>query len=159
MTYGFGSIYQRSRDGIWVASVDLPRSRGEQRRRKTFTSTRREVALAKLVAYREEHPPQLYRGRDAYLQDARQQGTHTDAQWWALVRAAERICFYCGTETNCDLEATGDPRQVQRDHLVPLSRGGSDHIDNIVVSCRSCNLDKGTMTAGEFLNWKAAQRG
>ncbi len=29
------------------------------------------------------------------------------------------------------------------DHYVPLSAGGSDELDNMVLSCRFCNMDKG----------------
>jgi len=29
------------------------------------------------------------------------------------------------------------------DHVIPLSRGGSDHPSNMVVACRPCNLKKG----------------
>jgi 5-methylcytosine-specific restriction endonuclease McrA len=34
-------------------------------------------------------------------------------------------------------------RELNIDHVLPRSRGGSDSWDNLVVSCRSCNLKKG----------------
>lgn len=37
------------------------------------------------------------------------------------------------------------------DHVLPLSRGGCNQIDNIVVSCADCNLHKGTKTPLEFV--------
>lgn len=47
-------------------------------------------------------------------------------------------CQYCGrSPTHRDLNV---------DHVVPRSRGGQDSWENLVVSCRSCNLRKGRRT-------------
>jgi 5-methylcytosine-specific restriction endonuclease McrA len=53
------------------------------------------------------------------------------------------VCFYCESEIE------QNKRHV--DHKIPLSRGGSHSIENLVISCASCNLKKGTMTDAEFL--------
>jgi 5-methylcytosine-specific restriction endonuclease McrA len=55
----------------------------------------------------------------------------SDAQWAAL-RAAWGGCAYCG--------ASGTP--LQRDCVLPLSRGGRYTLGNIVPVCRSCNASK-----------------
>jgi 5-methylcytosine-specific restriction endonuclease McrA len=44
-------------------------------------------------------------------------------------------CQYC-----CEKFKVGD---LTLDHVVPLSRGGWDGWDNVVVACRSCNNKKG----------------
>jgi len=49
-------------------------------------------------------------------------------------------CAYCGAE---DV-----PLEVE--HIVPKSRGGSDRVSNLTISCRDCNLAKGNKTAAEF---------
>jgi 5-methylcytosine-specific restriction endonuclease McrA len=41
------------------------------------------------------------------------------------------------------------------DHVVPVSRGGSSTLDNLVTACLACNLAKSTMTPKE---WRAQQR-
>ncbi|HEX7806967.1 MAG TPA: HNH endonuclease signature motif containing protein [Cellulomonas sp.] len=55
----------------------------------------------------------------------------TDEQWAAL-RAAWGGCAYCG--------ATDRP--LQRDCVLPISRGGRYTLDNIAPACGSCNASK-----------------
>ena len=51
-----------------------------------------------------------------------------------------RKCAYCGK--------TGVPLEVE--HIVPKSRGGTDRVSNLTISCRACNVEKGDQTAEEF---------
>jgi HNH endonuclease len=55
----------------------------------------------------------------------------TDAQWVAL-QAAWSGCAYCG--------AVDVP--LQRDCVLPISRGGRYTLGNVVPACRSCNTSK-----------------
>lgn len=55
----------------------------------------------------------------------------TDIQWMAL-QEAWRGCAYCG--------AAGVP--LQRDCVLPISRGGRYTLANVVPACRSCNTSK-----------------
>lgn len=50
-------------------------------------------------------------------------------------------CQYCGRRPGV--------RALNIDHVVPRSRGGRDCWDNLVVSCRVCNLKKGRRTPTE----------
>ncbi len=40
----------------------------------------------------------------------------------------------------------------QVEHSIPLSRGGTDHLNNLFPACITCNQEKGTMTGREFLS-------
>ena len=51
-----------------------------------------------------------------------------------------RNCVYCGV--------MGVPLQVE--HINPKSRGGTNRVSNLTISCHGCNTEKGTMTAEEF---------
>ena len=42
-----------------------------------------------------------------------------------------RVCKTCGTN-----------RILTLDHIIPVSRGGVDHVENLQVLCRSCNSKK-----------------
>jgi len=55
-------------------------------------------------------------------------------------------CTYCNVKTT---SAKG-PRQKNYDHVVPYSKGGGRGTDNIVVSCRTCNLQKGNKYVDEW---------
>ena len=45
-------------------------------------------------------------------------------------------CHYCGNKT-IDLEI---------DHVIPLSKGGSNKQGNLVLACQKCNREKGDNT-------------
>lgn len=61
-------------------------------------------------------------------------GSHTADDVIAQRMRQRGRCFWCG----CSL-----PKGYHVDHVVPLSRGGSDGPENLVISCPSCNLSKG----------------
>jgi 5-methylcytosine-specific restriction endonuclease McrA len=57
-----------------------------------------------------------------------------------LLEKFGRRCIYCGrAETAFEI-----------DHVVPRSRGGSDRVSNLALSCHDCNRAKGDQTAAEF---------
>jgi 5-methylcytosine-specific restriction endonuclease McrA len=66
--------------------------------------------------------------------------------WGEMIAESAGACFYCGSLT-VDLEA---------DHVVPVSRGGSSLQWNFVVSCRSCNRKKSDLTGREFVRMPSA---
>lgn len=53
----------------------------------------------------------------------------------ALFRRDLNVCLYCGNGF-----ADGE---LTRDHVVPLSRRGTDAWDNVVAACKRCNHHKG----------------
>ncbi len=69
------------------------------------------------------------------LQVARAKGTHTEQDWFDLLGVVGKTCGRCGTSDN-----------VIKDHIVPLSFGGSDGLENIQPLCVSCNSQKGSDT-------------
>jgi 5-methylcytosine-specific restriction endonuclease McrA len=49
-------------------------------------------------------------------------------------------CAYCGKETD----------RWEVDHIIPRSRGGSNRISNLALSCHGCNQEKADRTAAEY---------
>jgi len=57
-----------------------------------------------------------------------------------LLQKFGRKCAYCGKK---DV-----PLEIE--HIIPKSRGGSDRVSNLTISCHECNQAKGNQTAEEF---------
>ncbi len=75
---------------------------------------------------------------------------------WLRTVASERqnhFCCYCGRETN---DIVDHDMQATLDHLVPVSKGGQDTLENSVMACAKCNRKRGNENAEEF--WEKRQR-
>lgn len=89
------------------------------------------------------------KSRQERIEKARAIATHTKEQWQALVAFCGGRCLCCGSVG-----------PITKDHVVPVSSGGSDGIDNLQPLCTACNSGKSgnadyrTSVAGfeEFLN-------
>jgi 5-methylcytosine-specific restriction endonuclease McrA len=55
----------------------------------------------------------------------------TDAEWSALLVAWDGCAYCCASDGS-----------LQRDCVLPISRGGRYTLDNVVPACRSCNTSK-----------------
>ena len=53
-----------------------------------------------------------------------------------------RKCPYCGIYLT--------DQNVEEDHKIPVSRGGTNAPSNLQLTCRNCNRRKGNMTDEEF---------
>ena len=54
-------------------------------------------------------------------------------------------CSYC----NIDLKG----REVHLDHIIPISYGGQNSLDNFTLACEFCNRAKLNWSVDEFLEW------
>lgn len=118
--------------------ADLARSRAANAARYAANPTRQRMWND---AWRRAHPEQVQAGREA--RRSRQLGAFglfTAQEWREKCELFANLCAYCG-----------EARPLTVDHKMPLSRGGSNDITNIVPSCKRCNSKKGTRTATEYL--------
>jgi 5-methylcytosine-specific restriction endonuclease McrA len=60
-----------------------------------------------------------------------------------MIEDQSNECFYCVTEVSITAH--------HKDHLIPLAMWGPNHIDNIVIACSSCNLEKGAKDPLHFI--------
>jgi 5-methylcytosine-specific restriction endonuclease McrA len=73
-------------------------------------------------------------------------GSYTMEELHDLWHKQNGFCFYCGELLYKTLNSV-----YHVEHKIPISRGGSNNISNIALSCEECNLRKGTRTHEEFL--------
>lgn len=67
---------------------------------------------------------------------------HSYNDWLLRLKTFGYRCFWCEKPVT---EVT-----AHKDHLQPLSRGGTDKITNIVPACMPCNSRKGMMNEEEY---------
>lgn len=50
-----------------------------------------------------------------------------------ILRSQNNLSILCGKP----------PVEPTLDHIIPVSKGGTDHSDNLQVACQSCNSERG----------------
>jgi 5-methylcytosine-specific restriction endonuclease McrA len=79
---------------------------------------------------------------------ANAQGEFSAEDWRQKLAYYGYKCRFCGIHKNDTPEGW-----LEADHAIPLSRGGTNWISNIVPACKSCNCSKGTRTFKEFMGY------
>ena len=133
--HGTGSLVERN--GMWVARVNLANGKKAVRIRRT-----REDGEAAIREMMEKHRDELgyhYRltleGKPAPLNHVRRRSVSPRRRWEVLERDGHR-CQYCG--------APAPEVRLVADHVIPVSEGGSNELDNLITACWDCNAGKGT---------------
>ena len=60
-------------------------------------------------------------------------------------------CQGCGVKTNRDGDWFSHPLYPNKDHIIPLDKGGHDALYNLQTLCRKCNGSKHTKDNDEFM--------
>ncbi len=116
---------------------------------RQYHAKNRTERVAKIAEYRRNNPDKLRLAKSRWNQAhpeavramdmakthrrrtrKRENGVYRIDQGY-LVRLLNQPCFYCGENGNMTL-----------DHVVPIARGGTHGIGNLVPACRSCNSSK-----------------
>lgn len=58
-------------------------------------------------------------------------------RWW-LDQVNAGICYYC--------EEKFEKEELTADHKIPVSKGGKSTKSNIVIACKTCNINKKAKT-------------
>lgn len=66
-----------------------------------------------------------------YARERGATGSHTLDQWEQLKDSYGNKCAFCN-----------QTKKLTKDHIIPLSKGGTDYIENIQPLCKNCNSKK-----------------
>jgi len=103
---------------------------------------------AQIAAYHRAHPDIVRAKREKHRALRKgAAGFFTAEEWQQLVIEYDHGCNYCGVIG-----------PLEQDHRVPLARGGTNWIENILPACRGCNARKHLLTEDEFRARLAAER-
>jgi hypothetical protein len=78
------------------------------------------------------------------------EGKHTVQDISKLYKRQDGCCIYHGLNPRCHGELADS---YHADHIIPLTRGGSNWPDNIQLLCPHCNISKGNKTHEEYVSW------
>lgn len=103
--------------------------------RKRVYQERKSELHAKQLAYMRTDRGKMLAAKHRHNRRARNQsviiGAYTPKELLALKEVFDNLCAYC-----CDKTAKS------LDHFIPVSKGGSDCLGNLLPCCRSCNSSK-----------------
>ena len=140
---------RESKRRYYVNNADELRAKQRSQNRRKYAADPR----AALDYYKQWRERNLERAR-AYVRvsgnkrRAASAGRHfTFAEWEELLRHHAGHCAYCGLT-----------ERIEADHRIPLCRGGSNEISNILPACRHCNRRKHRRTEEEFRALLQAER-
>ena len=87
-----------------------------------------------VVSQYESRHPEIKQARKARYRSrlVNAKGSYTVEEWRERVLQFSSRCAYCGKKS----------KSLTPDHYVPLSKGGTNSIDNIIPSCLKCNQNK-----------------
>jgi 5-methylcytosine-specific restriction endonuclease McrA len=89
---------------------------------------------ARSAAWKKANPDQANtQNRNRRALRAAAKGTHDESDIQALFKLQNGRCAYCGKRI----------KTYHVDHILPLSKGGTNEPRNLQLTCGKCNLTKG----------------
>lgn len=127
-----------SRRAYYEQHIDEHRANG-----KNWNKQHRKWVNILSSKWAKSHPEQIRKNSHRRRAEKRNAiGTHTAQDIMILNINQRNKCAYCGVQL-------GNKYHV--DHIIPLSRGGSNDFDNLALACPRCNMSKGDKLISEWI--------
>ena len=143
-------VYKRTKEEIQRMMNNLSKNPFSWKGKKRPPRSQKWIENAKIA--RKKHPIRNWKGGVSLNKDYvswrknrrniikkilnKNGSSHTFGEWELLKKQYNLICPSCG-ESEPEIKLT-------KDHIIPLSKGGSDNIENIQPLCKKCNCKKYT---------------
>ena len=124
--------------------LNAKRRAARQRSLEKYRLAERLARIRDPVSRRVSHRNAMAKRRQAV-------GVFTRKEWLNVLRSAGFKCRYCGRKLS--------RKSATPDHRIPLSRGGSNWIANIIPACLPCNQKKNMLTEVQYLRRLAHHKG
>jgi 5-methylcytosine-specific restriction endonuclease McrA len=135
------AAHRREVDRAW-REANAERCRASARRRYRAN---KQAYIARAKAWAAAHPE--HERLRSSIKSQRRRGLQPDAEAIAYMRVLlGDPCAYCGQMRG----------EMQIDHIVPVSKGGSGDWHNLTAGCRTCNAAKSSISLVDFLSRKVA---
>jgi 5-methylcytosine-specific restriction endonuclease McrA len=120
---------------------------------KKWDSDNKEKYLARQKRFRQTEKGKLTNKQRCHNRQARirgAEGNHTYKEWENIKKENGYICVHCGKK---------EPEiKLTRDHIIPISKGGTNYIENIQPLCGACNSKKHNKLESEVEKCQAIQK-
>lgn len=140
-------------------------------RNKSYYATHREQSNAQSAKYREAHPDTIKANQQRWMKENAERVQHYRQREDRRLAGRAHSSHRRALKKNSPLAHTAQDIEQQKtrqkgkcyychkkfadfhvDHIIPLSRGGSNGPDNIVVTCPTCNLSKNDRLPHEWID-------
>lgn len=123
--------WRRNKCASDIAYHESIKSRSREYHRRRYESDDAFRARRKLASKNRDHSR-----RSA-------EGSFTHEEWIRTCAVFDNCCAYCGADSKLTIE-----------HVIPLSKGGTNYISNVIPACATCNSSK---NATDVVEWYTRQ--
>jgi 5-methylcytosine-specific restriction endonuclease McrA len=120
----------------WVSSAELLELTGQKYFDRRTRELRDQMGCDLEAAYQEKFSGHAWRISSSKLAVPQDRDYLTQSQKIKLFEESGYCCVTCGLKVDAGI------RGLQADHKVPISRGGSNSLDNWQPMCNNCNVGK-----------------
>lgn len=151
---GYAAIRERDTGGKFVVPT-IPSGFDVKEYRKKRYQSQREIIKERALKWGRNNKKKRKLIKDRWREKNRERTNFLTRLYHYRKKSAGGILYFEQVMTlyGKDCHYCGKPKSNTVDHVVPLSRGGTNEITNLVPACGRCNSRKGNKLISEWKIW------